>query len=266
MSATFDSHSGKFSSQIPTVENSYSIYSDAWKFEFDRLSAAEIASVAKNDPRPLWCAEVYPEFQTFRVLELGPADGYNTMELERLGARSITAIEGNIDAFFRCLILKNNFGLRAQFLLGDFTRIFESYSLGADLLYASGVLYHLKNPVEFIHMCSQRYNNLFLWTHFYDVESVLKIENETNCFANNENTVHQFQGEQFTYFKRVYNPDHVMHPGYIGGLNAFANWISRDDLFKVLEMCGYDVLRIVEDPYAPGRMPAVNIYATLKQR
>jgi hypothetical protein len=258
----FSRFMSKFSPDAPSDGNSYRVYADAWKFDFDKISEAEILHIIDRDPRPLWCSETFTNFSKMTVAELGPADGYNTAGLERLGAKRVIAVEGNVDAFLRCLILKNALNLRAKFFLGDFNRLFEVSELKHDLLYASGVLYHLPDPLKFIEDASQNSKNLFLWTHFYDQESVDKIENESYCFRDKITEVRSFRGRQVTYHRRVYDTDHVASAGYIGGLKEAASWISREDLFAALDLCGYEIKKVVEDPFAPGRMPAVNILAT----
>jgi hypothetical protein len=60
---------------------------------------------------------------------------------------NVTAIEGNVGAFLRCLLLKNYFNLKSKFLLGDFLKYMAVQTNGPDLMYASGVLYHLTDPV-----------------------------------------------------------------------------------------------------------------------
>lgn len=258
----FSQFAGKFNLGEPANANSLGIYRDAWKYDFDKTSEAEILERIDSDPRPKWCKETFGDFHKSDVLELGPADGYNSAALERLGARTVKAIEGNVDAFLRCLLLKNYLKLQANFFLGDFTRFAEVPELKHDLLYASGVLYHLPDPVAFLHTASKNSKNIFLWTHFYDEEFIELIENERECFSNKITEIKELKGKKFTYYKKIYNLEHVKATGYIGGLKEAASWISRQDLFDALDLCGYEVLKIVEDPYAPGRMPAVNILAT----
>ena len=59
---------------------------------------------------------------------------------------------------------------RVKFLCGDFIEYMKSDSCPQfDIGVASGVLYHMVNPVELISLlanCCQAH--LFLWTHYYD--------------------------------------------------------------------------------------------------
>jgi hypothetical protein len=66
--------------------------------------------------------------------------------LEAAGAQ-IDAIEANQRTYLRCLITKEILGLtRSKFWLGDFIKALENWDQRYDLIVASGVLYHLKNP------------------------------------------------------------------------------------------------------------------------
>lgn len=260
MASNFDRFSDKFILDPPTDANAFRIYRGAWHYNFDRLSLDEILTNIHGDPRPRWCAETYPGFRHFHVVELGPGDGYNTAALEYLGARQVTSIEGNVDAFIRCLILKNALGLNSKFLLGDFTRCFEGLSSRADMLYACGVLYHLIDPIGFLQMAASHVEHLFLWTHVYDERYVDLVEHERVGFANRETYPAVFGGRTFTYHRKYYDVTHVSLSGYIGGLHRYAHWISREDLFAGLDICGFKKIhKIVEDPYEPGRMPAINV-------
>ena len=102
----FDRFSDKFILDPPSDAAAFGIYKGAWHYKFDELSRDRILEVVRRDARPQWCAEVYPNFKSFHIAEVGPGDGYNTAALEFLGAREVTSIEGNVDAFLRCLIFE----------------------------------------------------------------------------------------------------------------------------------------------------------------
>lgn len=254
----------KFSHEVPTASAAYSLYRGAWKYDFDRITSQDIIKAIDSDQRPKWCAETFEGFAGSSVLELGPADGYNTAALERLGAK-VTAIEGNVDAFLRCLILKNALGLQSQFQLGDFTRAFEG-SRHVDTIYASGVLYHLQDPISFLDMAGKNAKNLFLWTHFFDEENVKNVDHEAKGFSAQISQVRQYKERNYTYYTKVYDPAHVDADGYIGGLNATANWLKRDDLFAAIEAAGYTIRKVYEDPHREGVLAAVNILASQTAR
>lgn len=259
----FDRFKSKFFMGAPTVDATFKIFDGSWKYDYDTSNPESIYNQIKTDPRPHWCAEVFGSLEGRSVVELGPADGYHTAALERLGA-NVTAIEGNVDAFLRCLILKNALGLKSQFLIGDFTKAFGAkFNHKWDVIYACGVLYHLLDPVQFLFDCAESTDNLFLWTHYFDADLVAQVNYETKGFASRSRTTVNRYGSSYTYFEKSYDLSHVELLGYIGGLNATASWLSRDDLLRAIEHAGFKIQKVVEDPFIEGiRMPALNILAS----
>ena len=61
----------------------------------------------------------------------------------------MTAIEANTRAYLKCLIAKELLDMsRLGFLLGDFMEYLRGDPDHVDVCFASGVLYHVPNPVE----------------------------------------------------------------------------------------------------------------------
>lgn len=256
---SFGQFESKFILDPPSNANAFRIYSGAWWYDFEKMPDEEIWRHIESDARPRWCAEVFGSLNGKEVMELGPGDGYNTAALEKLGA-NVTSIEGNVDAFLRCLIIKNALGLKAKFMLGDFTK---SLSDGTppDLLYACGILYHLRDPVGFLNEAHKVADKLFLWTHYYDSAQINQVEHERVGFASGKTSEREYNGRTFTYYEKEYHLEHVQQAGYIGGLNATCAWMSREDLFGAVALAGFKVLRVVEDPPSPNMVGAVNIFA-----
>jgi hypothetical protein len=242
----------------PDPSNAYALRAGTWKYDYENLDHDEIMSRIKYDARPRYCAETFENFPDFSIVELGPSDGYNTAGLEIAGARDITAVEANVDGFLKACILKNTLNLRAQFLLGDFIQYLKMSGLKKDLVYASGVLYHLTEPVEFIELCGEVADNIFIWTFHYVEESIKSHDFESLCFDKPERRT--VKGTEFTYYKRFYDPNIVGDPKYQGGLDNFAYWLTLDDIEKALNLAGFKIKRTVDDSF--NGVEAVNILAS----
>jgi hypothetical protein len=108
-----------------------------------------------------------------RVIEIGPLEGGHTYMIDRLGAREIVAVEANSRAYLKCLLVKELLGIpSATFLYGDAIAYLEAeIERGAepvDLCLASGVLYHMVNPVAALRAMTAISDNLLLWTMYWD--------------------------------------------------------------------------------------------------
>ena len=63
--------------------------------------------------------------------------------------KSHVSVESNKQAFLKCLIVKNILQMdKVEFKYGDFVSYLESTAELFDFIIASGVLYHLKNPIK----------------------------------------------------------------------------------------------------------------------
>ena len=138
--------------------------------------------------------------------------------LEQAGAQ-VCAIEANYHAFLRCLIIKNYFNLRAQFLLGDFAK-----DLGPgqpyDVIVASGVLYHMAKPVELLRI-----------GHKWDTQRLQTI----------------MQDDLAIRMVPQYYDDALGWAGFCGGPEHFSLWIYREDLLALIERLGFSKIQIEFD-------------------
>ena len=249
----------RFSADYPEDANAFMLQKGGWKYDYEKMSHEEIIANAKWDARPRYCAETFQGFKDFEILEFGPSDGYNTLGLELEGASKITSIEANVGAFLRCLILKNAFQMKTKFLLGDFLKYLDTLSSKKDLIYASGILYHLVDPIDFLLKCGRISNNIFIWSFFYDPEVISTLDFERSCFSG-EVEEKTYAGRKFTYHKRYYRPEIIADPKYAGGLRSYANWLNKEDLFAAIELAGYKVQRLYLDTHS--KVPAYNILAS----
>ncbi len=164
----------KFERRSPAPENAIDIFRGHWASDLQPICRDAIAGDAghfDSDPKPAWAAQTLGSnnrLDGLSVLELGPLEAGNTYNLERLGA-AVLAIEANVEAYLKCLIVKEIAGLsRARFLLGDFNKFLAATSKRFDLIYCSGVLYHMPDPISLIEMMSKVTDKVFVWSHVYD--------------------------------------------------------------------------------------------------
>lgn len=244
--------------QAPSEQNAVDIFAGEWT---TALPIAEVntgeAFRIEEDRRVAWAVEKLGSVRGKRVLELGPLEAGHTWLLEQQGA-DVLGIEANERAFLRCLIAKNALRLRAQFLLGDFGAFLATDQSRFDLIFASGVLYHLADPAQVLLHMASRADRLFLWSHFYDAEAVAAHPKLSRDFAKGPAAAKVSRGGvEATYHYRVYGPGALtrLMPGFCGGMTTTTVWLTLPDIEAIvrsqgLEVCGLEVQR--DHPHGPA--------------
>ena len=164
--------------------------------------------------------------------------------LHEQGAGSILSVEANTRAYLKCLIAKELFELsRAQFLCGDFVQFMGQSTRVFDFTLASGVLYHMKNPVELIELIGKcTANAAFVWTHYYDERLFNTIHaNKKGKFAGS--TQHTHAGFTHTLNKHLYL-DELGWQGFCGGSAEFSYWLSKQAILDAFSHFGFSSYEI----------------------
>jgi hypothetical protein len=249
---------GVYVSGAPTDQKSIDLFKGEWSSAFPATSGIQAGVVPLfEDARVAWAMEQLGGVEGDTVLELGPLEGGHTWMLEQAGARSIVAIEANSRAYLRCLITKEATGLsRCRFLLGDFLPYLRETENQFDLCFASGVLYHMRDPVELIGLIAEHADSLYLWTHYYEDR-----QPELMGPLRVAGTPGLTRGFQHTLYRRVYGGERNQ-AGFCGGPAEYSNWISRTDILRSLEHVGYEHVAVgFEEPDHPNG-PALALVAT----
>jgi len=198
-----------------------------------------------------------------RVLELGPLEGGHTYLLDRMGAGEVVAVEANTRAYLKCLIAKELLGMpAARFLCGDAVRYLEQAVLRGerfDLCLASGILYHLKDPVAALDLMSRVSDRLILWTMYYDGRYIATGPDLAPKFPGGTSAVHN--GFEHTLWRQEYQGA-LDDRGFRGGSAAHSAWMSRGDLFRAVDHVGFDVIDVgFEEQNHKGNGPCICIAA-----
>lgn len=238
----------KFNLAAPTAQAAIDLFQGRWTSDVAQVVPGVVSGTTGlfDDPRVGFAVKAFAgaegDLRGQRVLELGPLEAAHTLQLERLGAE-VVAVEGNTEAFLKCLIIKELTRLsRAQFLYGDFVRYLRG--IGGerfDLIFCCGVLYHLPDPIELIEAMAARTRRVFVWTHYHSEER------DTGAVAESAGR----GGERYTYYRRE-NVDRRSHV-YWGGGQAKSTLMSRGDILRAFERHGFTHSEIhQEEPDHPG--------------
>lgn len=176
------------------------------------------------------------------VLELGPLEAAHSYMLERAGAASVISIEANPEAYLKCLVVKETVGLvKTRFLCGDLIEYLRNSPPHFDAAIASGVLYHMINPVELIALLSMVTPRLYLWTHYYDAKIISADRKLGSMFTGHRQTSQN--GFAHTLYRYEYWGSFGARQ-FCGGSRPHAHWMSREDILACLRHFGFDDLRL----------------------
>jgi phospholipid N-methyltransferase len=205
------------------------------------LVSDEVASIRELN-------RVYP-LAGKAILELGPLEGANTKQLLDLGARSVTAIEANRELFLKCLVAKNEIPLpAARFVFGDLNEVLqreEFRNADFDLCFASGVLYHMEDPLATIDLVTSAAPVVFVWSHVASDRAPTGEWLETVDRA----------GRSYRGRKNVYQ-----QTTHIGGVGRQAIWLTPESLRKAFADRGCTLQEMGEIQNANGH--AIQFLAT----
>ena len=237
-------------SAAPDPQNALDIFRDEWASRLPpplrELRAGR--HLLFEDARIRWLDQEIGGVKGRSVLELGPLEGGHSYMLETLGAREVVAVEVNTRAYLRCLVVKELLGLRrVRFLFGDIRAYLREGGPSFDVCVASGVLYHVQNPVELIDLMSRRCAGfLFLWTHYYDPEVILRERRLARKFGRGRPA--EQNGFRHTLYPYHYR-EALEKKGFCGGAAGTTAWLGRDDILRALAWAGFEDVRVgFEEP------------------
>lgn len=237
----------------PNPQQTLDLFAGEWASKLPgELGALRAGGVpAFEDPRIEWGLAQLGGVAGQRVLELGPLEGGHAYMMERAGAREVVSIEANPRCYLRCLVVKELLGLeRVRFLYGDFLPYLRADQSRFDLCVTSGVLYHLRNPLDVLELVAQRTDRVIVWTHYYDAELIARDPVLASRFP--AAITSYTHGIRYTQHRFEYG-DVLSAATYCGGGAGFSYWLEREDLLAALPRFGLtDVTVAFEDKDHPN--------------
>lgn len=245
----------------PHDQNALDIFKGEWWSQlpppFSKLRAGQIGMF--EDPRVNWALSELGDVNGKTALELGPLEASHTYMLQRAGFESILAIEANPRAYLKCLIVKEIVGLtHARFLCGDFVEYLRGAPSPVDVVFASGVLYHLANPAELIAHASKITGGLYIWTHYFNAGIVSRHRKLSGKFHPERR--HTYDGFSHRLFRFDYGRSALLGR-FCGGGQAYAHWMLREDIIGCLKHFGFNEVRINFDEPDHANGPALALLA-----
>jgi hypothetical protein len=213
-----------------------------------------------DDPRILWALEQTGSLAGRRVLEIGPLEASHTYMLDQQQPALLDAVEANRLCFLRCLVVKEILRLQhARFHLGDCQLWLEQNPQVYDVIVASGVLYHMQDPVRFLSALAARTDQCFLWTHYADDAAMPPDDSRRGAFTGQVETVEAFGGTVKLYPRSYLGS--WKNKAFCGGMHDLHRWMDRQDLLALLGRLGFSDIRIWGDEPDHPYGPAFSLYA-----
>ncbi|MGF1497021.1 MAG: class I SAM-dependent methyltransferase [Elainellaceae cyanobacterium] len=241
----------------PSDQNVLDIFKGEWSSQLPghlNLKTAPGTAGLFNDPRVAWTEQVFGSFANWRILELGPLEGGHSYMFQSRNASKIISIEANTRAFLKCLCIKEVLKLdRVEFRLGDFMSFLEKNDSSYDMVFASGVLYHMEEPVKLLELMSKASDRLFIWTHYYSQEVITNREVLRPRFSPLQPS--EYKGFSYEYSIQSYN-EALNWSGFCGGSKPVSKWLTRDSILGALKQFGFTQIQVnfdhIEHPNGPA--------------
>lgn len=241
----------------PSEQSALAIFEGEWASLIPGYQSGGWAALFQDD-RIEWLGNQCNGFAGKKILELGPLEGGHTYMLWKAGAESIVSIESNKKAYLKCLLTKELLGYHAKFLLGDFTKYLQTTDDRFDFLLASGVLYHMTDPINVLQNMARVSSSIGIWTHYFDAQ-VIKANPALERKFDFEPKLVTWHGRAIPTYQQHYL-EALAWGGFCGGSVPVSCWLEKHDLIGVLQQLGYSVTLGADTPDHPNG-PAILLYA-----
>ena len=251
----------------PSKQNMLDIFKGPWSSRLpDNFGLFTEPGTARlfEDDRIVWAEQTLGNFSNWKILELGPLEGGHSYMFHSRNAKKVISIEANTRAFLKCLCIKEILKLdRVEFKLGDFMSFLENHDSKYDMVFASGVLYHMEEPIRLLKLMSRATDRLFIWSHYYD----------QGVIANRKELRHKFRpvssfeydGVSYEYSTQSYK-DALDWLGFCGGSKPVSRWLTRDSVLKALRQFGFSDIQMGADNFDHPDHPNGPAFAICAQK
>jgi predicted RNA methylase len=198
----------------------------------------------------------FQDFRGLRVLELGPRDGHHTIMLEKMGAREIVSIEGRSENVEACLRAKERYGLdNTTFYLADIEalaagKLDAPFQGRFDIVFCTGLLYHLTDPGRTLDWCRRQADELFLQTHYVEEAAPKRYWPEHFRDGVYRHREHDYRVKRFRE-----DLGNVR-----SGLNEWSVWLNERDLITLIRRAGFERTSVLGKDVQAG-LPHITIWA-----
>lgn len=228
---------------LPSHQNAIDLL-PGWTGSFPeelQLTAGSMALFA--DPRIAWMLERMGSLSGQRILEIGPLEGMHTYMLDQQRPERIDAVEANRLCYLRCLVTREILRISsAHFHLGDALHWLKKSPERYDLIVASGVLYHMSDPIDLLELLAARSDAVFLWTHYFP-DDPQEGERWRKPFSGKV-VARDYNNMRVRLHERSYKRTSAT-ASFCGGPRDRHYWMNRTDLLMLLTSFGFKSIEVM---------------------
>ena len=148
---------------------------------------------------------------------------------------------------------------RTSFVFGDFIPFLRDSEQRFDLSVASGVIYHLLDPVPVIaDLCAATDEAILVWTQYYDADVIAARPDLHRKFGARRSAT--YDGHEYDLIEYRYL-DALEHAGFCGGSAPTSSWLTRDGLFEAFRRNGFATIEVMVDDREHVHGPAITLLA-----
>ena len=255
----------KFELRYPSHQNSVDLFAGKWASDLGKvrsITGTGAADLFAGDPRPGRAAVALGNgtgrLDGMRVLELGPLEAGHSYQLEKLGAEHLLGIEANAEAYLKCLVIKEMLDLRrCHFLLGDVEEFLGQTNETFDMVFCSGILYHMQDPLSIIQEICRVTDRCFVWSHYYNAEAGDKEGQRIRRPI-------QRAGFAADYYELEYKDR--QDGTFWGGNTDRRAWMTQDSMLNSFRHFGLTHVEVLQDAPAHPNGAAMSFAASRKAR
>lgn len=232
----------KYENRAPSMQTMADVFEGKWESQLPGVASGAAKKFA--DKRVEWALEQIGGVDNKTVLELGPFEGFHSYRFHENGAKAVLAIESNRENFLKSLVVKEMFQLHSvKFTVGDAQsylrqRAFERFDVG----WASGILYHLQEPVQFLDNLLSSSDAVYVWTHYFSDDISTLTNGQEAHFVQTHNRFSEWNGKQIQLHARSYLiPEYSEREVGVwqGGIEDLTFWMKKSDILHIVENSGF---------------------------
>lgn len=136
----------------------------------------------------------------------------------------------------------------------------ENTSDHFDIIFASGVLYHMSEPLKLLSLIKQHTNQCYVWTHYYDRHLLEGSQGSQFLGRFGEGMTIEYAGYRCNGYPQYYC-DALDQPQFAGGNDRSSLWLARDDILSFLSYIGFTKIETNHENTAHPNGPSFSIVA-----